>query len=282
MHQYIQANGLRFAYIEEGKGPLVLLLHGFPDTAHTWDQVRPALAAAGFRAVSPFMRGYSPTEIPAKGPFDADTLGQDVLALITALGESQAIVVGHDWGASAAFSAVGLDPSKLRMLITVAIPHPAALKPTPKMLWSVRHFFALNLPGAAARIRKGNMAHIDELVQRWSPAWKVPPGETDAVKEAFRHPGCLEAAIGYYHALRPKLPASQRRKVEVPAVGFAGTDDNVDPSVYELARKCYQNAYEVVKVPGGHFMHREHPKPFIDALLRVVAPFAAPKTDSTP
>lgn len=67
-----------------------------------------------------------------------------------------------------------------------------------------------------------------------------------------------------------------------PQPCLAGTDDNVDPSLYELARKRYQNAYEVVKVPGGHFMHREHPKPLIAALLRLITPFAAPKTDSTP
>lgn len=274
MTKYLPANGLRFAYLEEGKGPLVLLLHGFPDTAHTWDQVRPALAAAGFRAVSPFMRGYAPTEIPAQGPFDADTLGQDALALITALGESQAILLGHDWGASAAFSAVGLDPSKIRLLITEAIPHPASTVPTPKLLWMVRHFFTLKLPGAAARIRAGDMAHIDELVQRWSPAWKIPAGETEAVKEAFRQPGCLEAAIGYYRALSPFIPASQKKKVSVPAVAFAGTDDQIDVSFFEKARGRYQNSYEVVKVPGGHFMHREHPKAFIDELLRVLAPFA--------
>jgi pimeloyl-ACP methyl ester carboxylesterase len=61
----------------------------------------------------------------------------------------------------------------------------------------------------------------------------------------------------------------------VPAVAFAGTDDQIDPSLYENARRRYAKAYEVIKVPGGHFMHREHPKPFIDALLRVVAPFAS-------
>src|SRR5947209_9869516 len=105
---YIEANGLRFAYFEEGQGPLVLLLHGFPDTAHTWDEVRPALAGAGYRAVSPFMRGYFPTAIPADGKYDSETLGRDALALIEALGEKQAVVVGHDWGASAAYAAAAL------------------------------------------------------------------------------------------------------------------------------------------------------------------------------
>jgi pimeloyl-ACP methyl ester carboxylesterase len=268
--QTVKANGLRFAYLEEGSGPLVLLLHGFPDTPQTWDAARPALAAAGFRAVTPFMRGYAPTEIPASDAYDADTLGRDALALIDALGERQAIVVGHDWGATAAFSAVGLDAERVRLLVTVAIPHPAAILPTPALAWSWRHFLSLPRSGAAAWIRAGDLAHLDELVQRWSPAWKVPAGETDAVKAALREPGRLEAALGYYRALRPWLPASQRRKITVPAAAFAGTDDLVAPPVYERARSHYATRYEVVTMPGGHFMHREHPEVFVEKLLGVV------------
>jgi pimeloyl-ACP methyl ester carboxylesterase len=267
----VQANGLRFAYFEEGSGPLVLLVHGFPDTPHTWDAVRPALAAAGFRAVTPFTRGYAPTEIPKEEAFDPDTLGRDVLGLIEALGGGEkAFLVGHDWGASASYSAAGLAPERLRMLVTVAIPHPASIVPTPAMVWAVRHFFSLSRKGAAARIRAGDLAHIDELVQRWSPAWKVPPGETDAVKASLREPGSLEAALGYYRALRPTLPASQRRRVRVRAAAFAGTDDLMKPSAYERARSRYAEGYEVITMRGGHFMHREHPDEFIGHLLRVL------------
>jgi pimeloyl-ACP methyl ester carboxylesterase len=273
--QQVTANGLRFTYLEEGTGPLVLLLHGFPDTPRTWEHARPALAGAGFRAVSPFMRGYAPTEIPRDGAYDSETLGRDALALIEALGERDAFVVGHDWGASAAYCAVGLEPSRVRGLVTVAIPHPASILPTPATLWKVRHFFTLSRSGAAARIRAGNFAHIDELVQRWSPAWKVPPGETDAVKKALREPGSLEAALGYYRALRPRLPASQRKKVTVPSVAFAGEHDILDTSAYERARSRYTGPYEVVRMPGGHFMHREHPERFTRELVRVLSAWVA-------
>jgi pimeloyl-ACP methyl ester carboxylesterase len=92
----VHANGVDFAYFEAGRGPLVLMLHGFPDSAHTWDEARPAVAAAGFRCVTPFMRGYFPTAIPSDGKYDSETLGRDALALIAALGEERAIVVGHD------------------------------------------------------------------------------------------------------------------------------------------------------------------------------------------
>lgn len=271
----VRANGIDFVCLAEGEGPLVLLLHGFPDTPQTWDATRPALAAAGFRAVTPFTRGYAPTTIPTEEAFDGDTLGRDALAIIEALGGERAFLVGHDWGASAAFSAAGLGPERLRMLITVAIPQPASIVPTPSLVWAARHFFTLSLPGAAARIRAGDFAHIDELVHRWSPSWNVPPGETDAVKAAFRQPGCIEAALGYYRALRPRVPPGQRKRVTVPAAAFAGTDDLVPPSAYERARSRYKDRYEVVTMPGGHFMHREHPALFnaklVDLLKRELA-----------
>ena len=111
---------------------------------------------------------------------------------------------------------------------------------------------------------------FDELVARWSPGRDVPGGETDAVKRAFREPGCLEAALGYYRAIRPLLPASQRKKVTIPAAAFAGTHDLVPPSAYERARSRYVDRYEVVVMPGGHFMHREHPEHFSRELVRIL------------
>ena len=102
--RFVEANGLNFAYLENGSGPLVLMLHGFPDTAHSWDDLRPRIAAQGYRAVSPFMRGYHPTAIPHRDT-DQETLARDPLALIEALGTRDAIIIGHDWGASAAYGA---------------------------------------------------------------------------------------------------------------------------------------------------------------------------------
>lgn len=268
---FVQANGLRFAYLSAGSGPLVLLLHGFPDTAHTWDHVLPQIAAAGFRAVAPFMRGYHPTEIPPAGPFDTDTLGRDTLALIEALGEQQAIVVGHDWGASAAYSAAALGPERLKLLVTLAIPHPRSIKPTPKLAWTMRHFLTLRGKRAAAKLRANEFAYVDELVRRWSPAWKdIPAEETAHVKEAFREPGCAEAACAYYATVSARLPQSHRVPIAVPTVAFAGEHDNVTTRAYEKARHCFTASYEVVQVPGGHFLHREHPQHFNTELLRVL------------
>jgi pimeloyl-ACP methyl ester carboxylesterase len=265
---FVDANGLRFAYLTEGSGPLVLLLHGFPDTAHSWDRVMPEVARAGFRAVAPFTRGYHPTAIPENGAYDGETLGRDVLALIEALGEQKAIVVGHDWGALAAYMAASLQPERLRAVFTLAVPHPRSVKPTPSALWMVRHFFVLRRKHAGRKVRADDFAYVDRLWRRWSPAWKdIPADETARVKQAFAEPGCAEAACAYYAALSPRLPASLRAPITVPAVAFAGMNDIISPRAFDKAKKCFSGSYEVVRMPGGHFMHREHPDEFVAALI---------------
>ena len=272
----VTANGVDFAYLEEGRGPLVLFVHGFPDTAHTWDAAMRAAAGAGSRAVAPFTRGYHPTAIPADGAYDTDTLGKDVVALIDALGADKAIVVGHDWGASAAYAAAATAPERVRLLVTLAIPHPGSIKPTPLMLWKMRHMAALRRAKAPERVRANDFAMLDELWKRWSPAWKeIPASETAAVKQAFQAPGSLEAALGYYRALRVRLPASLRHKITVPTVAFAGEHDMISPRAYEKARHWFTASYEVCQVPGGHFMHREQPEAFNAELVRVLREQAA-------
>jgi pimeloyl-ACP methyl ester carboxylesterase len=269
----VEANGIEFAYLEEGEGPLVLLLHGFPDTPHTWDAVRPALAAAGHRAVAPFNRGYRPTSIPADGRYDSRALGEDVLALIDALGNGDpAIVVGHDWGAMAAYTAAALNPDRVRFLVTLAIPHPGSLKPSLPGVWKVRHFITLRLPGAAKRFAANDFADVDTLVERWSPAWVVPREETRPVKECFSDPDSLDAALGYYRAMPLGQPDElNRRPITVPAVSFAGmTDGGIAPDPFFDAARLFTAGYEVVRMPGGHFMHRENPELFNRELLRVL------------
>jgi pimeloyl-ACP methyl ester carboxylesterase len=269
---HVDANGLDFAYLEEGKGPLVLLVHGFPDTAYSWDHTRTAVAAAGFRAVSPFTRGYWPTAIPANGKYDSETLGSDLLALIEALGETSAILVGHDWGAAAVFAATQIDPAKVRFLVTVGIPHPASVRPSLGLVWGARHMIRFKLPGALRVLTEDDSAHVDELVKRWSPTWDFDAKETAPIKEAFRHPGCADATLGYYRAMTPIVNDVLKRQISVPALAFSGTDDpNLNVDDYERARKLYTSSYDIVSMPGGHFMHREHPERFTSDLVAALS-----------
>jgi pimeloyl-ACP methyl ester carboxylesterase len=265
--KFISANGIRFAYLEEGTGPLVLLFHGFPDTPYSWDHVRPLIAQKGYRVVAPFLRGYSPTEIPRRDT-DQETLGRDVLALITALGEAKAIIVGHDWGAAAVFNAAALAPARITKLFVLAIPHPARLKLTAAKLWGVRHFAAYKLPGAAGRFAADDFAALPKIYRRWSPAWSPAPEEFAPIRACFADRASLDAAMGYYRKLTPFAPPWLRRPITVPTVAFVGTDDGVvGPADFEYARPMFAADYTVEVMPGGHFLHREHPQIFARKLL---------------
>ena len=264
---HVEANGLDFAYLEDGSGPLVLMLHGFPDTAHTWDDLRPRIAANGYRAVSPYTRGYHPTAVPDRDA-DQETLSHDALALIKALGASEAIIIGHDFGAAAAYGAAALAPDQVSKLFVLAIPHPAALKPSPKKLWGVRHFATYKLPGAAKRFARNDFTALPAIYRRWSPTWSPDPSEFDAVRSAFSDSASLNAAFGYYRKLSPIPSPSLKKRIAVPTVVFAGLDDPIaEPADYRHASRMFSGDYIVEEVPGGHFMHREHPNTFAERLL---------------
>ncbi|CAN0589496.1 unnamed protein product, partial [Ectocarpus sp. 12 AP-2014] len=109
--------------IGAGNGPLVLLLHGFPDHAQTWREQISFLAAYGYRALAVTLRGYEPQSIPEDGDFSEETLGRDVLNVLDALGVQRAHLVGHDWGAAIAYRAANLSPDRFLSLTTMAVPH---------------------------------------------------------------------------------------------------------------------------------------------------------------
>ena len=201
----VRANGLEFGLLEAGSGPLALCLHGFPDTAHTWRHLLPALAGAGFHAVAPFMRGYAPTAVPADGAYQVGALAADAVALHEVLGGGgDAVLIGHDWGAEAAYGAAAHAPERWRRLVTLGVP-PASLDP---VLFSdyeqLRRFFYLflfrdPLGFADALVASDRMSFLDRLWHDWSPGYDA--GEDLArVKESLREPANLAAAIGYYRS----------------------------------------------------------------------------------
>jgi pimeloyl-ACP methyl ester carboxylesterase len=201
-----RANDLEFGLLEAGSGPLALCLHGFPDTAHTWRHLLPALAGAGFHAVAPFMRGYAPTAVPADGAYQLGALIADAVALHEALGGGgDAVLIGHDWGAEAAYGAAAHAPGRWRRLVTLGVP-PAALDP---VLFSdyeqLKRFFYIflfrdPLGFADALVASDQMSFLDRLWQDWSPGYDA--GEDLArIKESLRQPANLGAAIGYYRAV---------------------------------------------------------------------------------
>ncbi|HEX2442013.1 MAG TPA: alpha/beta fold hydrolase, partial [Methylomirabilota bacterium] len=190
----VVANGIDFHYLEVGRGPLVLCLHGFPDNAHTYDELLPALAAAGFRGVAPFMRGYAPTAPAPDGRYQAVLLAQDALALIDALGGGRALVVGHDWGATAAYGAAALGPEKVARLVTIGAAHPAAFRgplassyARHKGIW---HAYFFQMPFAEQVVAANDFAYLEAWWRNASPEYDPAP-VIERVKATFRQPGVV-------------------------------------------------------------------------------------------
>ncbi len=273
----IDVRGQRLAYFEQGEGPLVICVHGYPDTAESFSPMVDALAQAGFRAVAPFLRGYHPSAAASDGDYSGITVGQDILALIEALSESTAAVVGHDWGALAAFSATMQGrPGIIAALVTLAIPHPRALKPSLKSLWRARHFLTYQLRSRATRHLKANdYEHIDQIYRRWSPTWANNAAAIERAKTCFRRPGVAEAALGFYWSWRSEQRHKKHRRtlsqrIRVPSLALGGRQDGaLDPSLYQHTPEHYTAHYEWELLDGvGHFPHSEAPERVIP---RVVA-----------
>ena len=284
----VRANGLSFATLEAGDGPLVLCLHGFPDHARSFRHQLPALAAAGFRAVAPFMRGYAPTDVPADGPYQTAALAQDAVALIEALGYTRAAVFGHDWGAVGAYGAAVLAPERVARLITAAVPHgaafPSALLANYDQQRRSWYMFFFQTPFADAAVPFADFRFLERLWQDWSPGWDYPAEEMAALKETFRQPGVPAAALGYYRATLnplnqdPALADIQTRislsPISVRTLYFHGARDGcVGAELLDGMEQLFPQGLETVIVPeAGHFVHQERPEIVNRHLLEFLAP----------
>src|SRR5215470_3853321 len=269
----VRANGLEFGLLEAGSGPLALCLHGFPDTAHTWRHLLPALAGAGFHAVAPFMRGYAPTAVPADGAYGLGALAADAVALHEVLGGGgDAVLIGHDWGAEAAYGAAAHAPDRWHRLVTLAVP-PAALDP---VLFSdyqqLRRFFYIflfrdPLGFADALVAGDGMSFLDRLWKDWSPGYDA--GEDLArVKESLRDPANLAAAIGYYRAVgaenagryAAEQQAAERQAPQPTLYLHGGADGCIRVDLARRAERLLAPSSRMVVIEdAGHFLQLERP-----------------------
>jgi pimeloyl-ACP methyl ester carboxylesterase len=272
-----EASGQRFVLSDSGSGPLVVLLHGFPDTPLGWGATARALNAAGYRTVVPYLRGYHPeTIVPGRG-YGGREIGEDAVRLLDALGVSDAVLVGHDWGAAIAFRAAASAPARVRALCAVAIPHPRMLKPSPSLAWGARHFLTLRLPTGPRLVRRNNFAYIDALIRRWAPAWSGPEREATLaeVKRAFSDPRVLDGALSYYRDASP----GGAGELPQPALIVGGTTDIVPTDMFRRSPEGFAGACEVFIAEGaGHWPHREAADEFqrrLVAWLGTVAPGGA-------
>jgi pimeloyl-ACP methyl ester carboxylesterase len=271
----VDTGGATLACAVAGAGPVVICAHGFPDCGRSFRHQVPALVAAGYRVVSPWLRGYAPSTPARDGRYDIGAIGGDLVALARHFSPGAPVrLVGHDWGALAAYAATALAPGAFSHVATIAVPHPKAAGARFLRLAQLRRSWYIaffQLRGIAERkLAADDHAFIDRLWRDWSPGFTAPPAELAAVKDAIR--GRERDVLAYYRAITRGLTSPAARVVlqvtRVPAIYVHGIDDGcVGVELCDDLEPAYANGVAVHRIPGGHFVHQESVEHFNDILV---------------
>ena len=285
-HRFVSANGNRFHIVEAGTGPLVLLLHGFPEFWYAWHDQLAALADAGFRAVAADLRGYGASDKPPRG-YDGYTMAGDVAGLIRALGERSAILVGAGYGGMVAWSTAAFHPKLVRRMVVVGAAHPlrlrAGLAADPRgQLAAALPVLKFQLPRYEHVLTRDNAALVGEFLAKWgSPAWVASPAFTEYeqyCREAIRIPQAAFCAMETYRwsvrsVLRPQgyrfVKALQQPIITPTLQLHGGLDPAVLPRTAQGSGRYVIADYEWRVIPeAAHFPHQETPDVVTGELIR--------------
>lgn len=269
-----------FHALSFGRGPSLLLLHGFPDSPHGQAPLAQALARSGYRVVVPWLRGYAPSTLA--GPFNADQLGADAVALADAVGAS--LIAGHDWGAVAVHRACALAPSRFERAITMSLPHPIAfltyLALRPRQWVRSWYMFCFQLPGVSEwLLARSGFALVGRLWRTWSPALSVPPHVLQEGKRCLAED--LRGPIGYYRSmLRPigealtRVRRVAREKIATPTLHLHGANDGcIAPAACVGQERYFSGPFDFELIEGvGHFLGLEQPEAVASRIARWIEP----------
>jgi pimeloyl-ACP methyl ester carboxylesterase len=285
-HRFVSANGSRFHICEAGSGPLVLMLHGFPEFWGAWRHQLGILAGGGYRAVAVDLRGYGASDKPPRG-YDGYTMAADVAGLIRALGERQAMLVGTGFGGVLAWAVAAMHRTVVRRLVVVSAAHPlrlraAAFADVRTQLPAAGPVLRFQLPRYEHVLTRDNAALVGEYLRRWAgPAWAASTDFARYEQECRRAMRIPQAAFcsleafrwGVRSLLRPsghRFRKELRTPVQVPTLQLHGAlDPVVLPSTAQGSGRYVESAYEWRLLDGvGHFPHREAPDLVAGELMR--------------
>lgn len=285
----LEFTALACGWTDHGAAPLVLCLHGFPDSAQTFRWQLPALAEAGYRALAPTMRGYEPSSQPADGDYRIATMARDVIAWMDELGEERIHLVGHDWGAAVTYAAGALAPERFHSLSTIAVPHAARMRRSlwraPSQLLKLWYMNFFQLRGLADwALQRNDWSLLRWLVRRWSPGLELAGAEWEHLRATFEAPGVKRAMLAYYRQnvspaifLGLKVPEAMRlRRVPVRTLALVGEDDGcMEARLYEhlFHEDDFPAGFRIERLSGaGHFAHLERPDAVNELLLDWLGP----------
>ncbi|MGH3741864.1 MAG: alpha/beta fold hydrolase [Micromonosporaceae bacterium] len=285
-HRFINANGSRFHVVEAGAGPLILLLHGFPEFWWTWQRQLTALSDAGFRVVAADLRGYGASDKPPRG-YDGYTMAGDVAGMIRALGEPDAIVVGHDLGGILGWITAAFHPQRVSRLVVLSAAHPLRLRTAfaadPRgQLAASAHLLKFQLPRYEHMLTRHNAHRVGMMMRSWAgPAWRDSEDFSSYVqtcRSAIQIPQASFCALEAYRwALRSALRVSgfrfvkrMQRPISVPTLQLHGSADTcVLPRTAQGSGRYVSARYEWRALDGiGHFPQHECPELVAGEILR--------------
>jgi pimeloyl-ACP methyl ester carboxylesterase len=243
---YAELDTVRLHFVEEGEGPLVLLLHGFPEFWYGWREQIGPLAQAGFRVVAPDLRGYNLSSKPVgRAAYRLDALASDVRELIEERGETSACIAGHDWGGAVAWATAMHHPDMVEKLAILNAPHPSRFKE------------AVFRPRQAARSWYMALFQLPWLPERLGP--KVFPHHDDPLyREAWDQPGALTAMLNYYRAMTPRM---EILPVLAPTRVIWGEHDTyLTPDIAEPPHAEVPNLERVIRLDTSHWVQHEAPE----------------------
>jgi pimeloyl-ACP methyl ester carboxylesterase len=273
--------GVRLHFVEAGEGPLVVLLHGFPDFWYGWRGQIPALAAAGFRVVAPDQRGYNLSDKPGRiSAYGIRTLARDVAALIERLGGGEkADVIGHDWGAGVAWAFAMAHPERLRRLAVLNGPHPqrllAALR-DPVQLAKSWYMFFFQLPWLPEEVIRMDDFGWFTRAMRDEPtrAGAVTEEDLRRYREAWSRPDAIRGMVAWYRAMFAVAPV-EMRTIEAPVLVLWGdADPHLGAALATPSPKLVPHAH-VVMIPGAsHWVQHDAPERVNEELIGFLRPQA--------
>jgi len=254
-------------YVTQGVGPLIVLLHGFPEFWYSWRFQIPFLAEHGYTVVAPDLRGYNDTDKPRKG-YDIPTLLRDIKGLIKGLGQTKAIIVGHDWGGALAWAFAINYPGMTERLIVMNAPHPAAMMREMRTLKQLRkswYVFAFQIPWLPEYMLGRNHANEIGRMLRGAAVQKsaFPYEETAKYQDAISKPGAIKAALSYYRQLFWRLSFSFKSyeiRIDVPTLLIWGEQDIALGIELTTGLERWVNDIEIKRIPdSGHWVQQEQP-----------------------
>lgn len=266
----VDAGEVVLAVEEAGEGEPVVLLHGFPELSHSWRAQLPALAAAGFHAVAPDLRGYGRSDRPPDvADYAFPKLVGDLVGLIRGLGYESAHVVGHDWGGSIAWATAALVPDVVRSLTILNCPHPVAsaeARQIPEQQRKSWYMLLFQFPGVAEEwLAKDDFANVRRMVFGTAAPEAFPEEDRRVFIEALSQPGAITAALNYYRANIPPenwlKPPPEMPPVTVPTMIVWALDDAyMSPLLLDLSAAKVAGPLRVERLPGvSHWVQQEVP-----------------------